>query len=433
MLKNKKILLSLIFLFSFTCVVYVSQAGTSETGAGWLWGGTTDNSGNPTGFGWVSMNSTTDGSSQNYGVNIPATGGQLSGQAWSENVGWIDFSGASISYDATTKIGTLAGTASIVGIKDENTKGNSGGWTGNVELANLNPDSFLCNLTGTSYADKASCDVACVQTATCNAPQVSGSASIALYSTAFDAVRTTQSSMSFYDNNVVRGTINLDVVGWVQQVNIGAQLRVVSFSGNSINFHSTTDLSRTLGSIDLIGSNISISGTNPIVNLKTVSGSGNTLVFSNASGENLTIAFSGDVCPLSNTLTCAGTPSTCVRPRTCTQSSVYHSVTVNPDGSADGYAWSGELGWIDFSKMSVAVPTACVSDGNFTYSCGVSSSCGACGATPTTNTWYCMKTDNCGTTSAAQADCITAGKTCSDVICPACSKRTLNWREVSPN
>jgi hypothetical protein len=58
------------------------ESGAGENVSGWAW---SDN------IGWICFNSTTDGSAHNYGVNINDTTGEFSGYAWSDNVGWISF------------------------------------------------------------------------------------------------------------------------------------------------------------------------------------------------------------------------------------------------------------------------------------------------------------------------------------------------------
>lgn len=60
------------------------EAGSAQNVSGFAW---SEN------IGWISLNSTSDGSATSYGVNIsPLTGtGVFSGYAWSENVGWITF------------------------------------------------------------------------------------------------------------------------------------------------------------------------------------------------------------------------------------------------------------------------------------------------------------------------------------------------------
>jgi len=42
-------------------------------------------------IGWISLNSTYGGGSYDYGVNIDPQSGEFSGHAWSENIGWISF------------------------------------------------------------------------------------------------------------------------------------------------------------------------------------------------------------------------------------------------------------------------------------------------------------------------------------------------------
>lgn len=104
---------------------------------------------------------------------------------------------------------------------------------------------------------------------------------------------------------------------------------------------------------------------------------------------------------------------------------------VNPN-TLSGYAWSDELGWIDFSRASIQ---ACVASSVYTYSCFDGATCGDCGATETTNYWICSKTDSCGNvTTVPQADCISNGiNTCSNTTCPACpATSNANWKEVAP-
>lgn len=57
------------------------KAGASDNVSGWAW---SEN------IGWISFNNTTGGGGVDYGVNIEPDG-NLSGCAWSENIGWIDF------------------------------------------------------------------------------------------------------------------------------------------------------------------------------------------------------------------------------------------------------------------------------------------------------------------------------------------------------
>ncbi|MEK7148416.1 MAG: hypothetical protein AAB770_00695 [Patescibacteria group bacterium] len=64
--------------------VQKAEAGVSDNVSGYAW---SEN------IGWISLNNTTDGSAVSYGVNIsPMSGiGVFSGNAWNENIGWISF------------------------------------------------------------------------------------------------------------------------------------------------------------------------------------------------------------------------------------------------------------------------------------------------------------------------------------------------------
>ena len=60
------------------------QAGTSDNVSGWAW---SEN------IGWISFNCTNQGTcgSVDYGVRVANTTGAFSGYAWSSNIGWIQF------------------------------------------------------------------------------------------------------------------------------------------------------------------------------------------------------------------------------------------------------------------------------------------------------------------------------------------------------
>ncbi len=58
-----------------------SFAGPEHNVSGWAW---SEN------IGWISFNSTNTGGG-NYGVSMDAQNGKFSGYAWSEHIGWIDF------------------------------------------------------------------------------------------------------------------------------------------------------------------------------------------------------------------------------------------------------------------------------------------------------------------------------------------------------
>ncbi len=85
--------ISLVFILVVAITIFASttsqvKAGSLDNLSGWAW---SDN------IGWISFNSTTDGSLVNYGVAINETNkttngtGDFSGYAWSDNIGWISF------------------------------------------------------------------------------------------------------------------------------------------------------------------------------------------------------------------------------------------------------------------------------------------------------------------------------------------------------
>jgi hypothetical protein len=64
-------------------------SATSDNVSGYAWSSN---------IGWISFNCTNDAScaSSNYGVNVDATG-NLSGYAWSSNIGWVSFNASEVS------------------------------------------------------------------------------------------------------------------------------------------------------------------------------------------------------------------------------------------------------------------------------------------------------------------------------------------------
>jgi len=75
--------LSLLIILSLTIIHRsISLASSSSELSGWAW---SEN------IGWISFNSDSDGSPIEYAVSIDTGNGKLSGYAWSENIGWISF------------------------------------------------------------------------------------------------------------------------------------------------------------------------------------------------------------------------------------------------------------------------------------------------------------------------------------------------------
>jgi hypothetical protein len=66
---NQKIIttvfvLAAVIIFAITIKV---SAGTDENSSGWLWGGSDDGAGNPTGLGWISLNNNNGSGAVSYG------------------------------------------------------------------------------------------------------------------------------------------------------------------------------------------------------------------------------------------------------------------------------------------------------------------------------------------------------------------------------
>jgi len=97
MKKNKSKIFSLFTLVAILIIATLlllnvqgikkAQAGTGDNVSGWAW---SEN------IGWISFNNTTGGGGVNYGVNI-GSDGIFSGYAWSENIGWISFNQSELS------------------------------------------------------------------------------------------------------------------------------------------------------------------------------------------------------------------------------------------------------------------------------------------------------------------------------------------------
>ncbi|MBI2609899.1 hypothetical protein HYW53_01855 [Candidatus Giovannonibacteria bacterium] len=71
----------IMLALAFFALVYFVSAGSADDLSGWAW---SEN------IGWISFNSVNLNRGANYGVRI-SNSGNLSGYAWSENIGWISF------------------------------------------------------------------------------------------------------------------------------------------------------------------------------------------------------------------------------------------------------------------------------------------------------------------------------------------------------
>lgn len=103
------VLLSIYTVISFDSFKHPSLASSSDNLSGYAW---SDN------IGWISFNCTNDSScgTSNYGVTVNGTSGDLSGYAWSDNVGWVSFNPSDVvgcpSSPCTPNISRVTGNAS---------------------------------------------------------------------------------------------------------------------------------------------------------------------------------------------------------------------------------------------------------------------------------------------------------------------------------
>lgn len=150
MWKNKKIKIGLtivVFVLIFLTTTAISiQAANIGTVGGWLWGGGAESDGSApwdgtnTNVGWIKFSGIAQDGSK-YGVDIPHFDGNLSGYAWSENIGWVSFNASdaagcpSSPCEAKRSGNNIIGWARIISIKDAYALGNSGGWLGWIRLS----------------------------------------------------------------------------------------------------------------------------------------------------------------------------------------------------------------------------------------------------------------------------------------------------------
>lgn len=83
------------------------EAGAADNVSGYAW---SEN------IGWISFNNTSDGAATSYGVNVNTTTGDLSGNAWSENIGWVSFNRADTGTPPATPFNGSSGPIAQVNL-----------------------------------------------------------------------------------------------------------------------------------------------------------------------------------------------------------------------------------------------------------------------------------------------------------------------------
>ncbi len=86
-MKKTLLVLALLVVASLALATKVVQAGGGDNLSGWAWSSN---------IGWISFNSTNHGDNTGYGVRQEADG-SLSGWAWSSNIGWVSFNPADLA------------------------------------------------------------------------------------------------------------------------------------------------------------------------------------------------------------------------------------------------------------------------------------------------------------------------------------------------
>jgi len=161
-MKNKIVISIVIFFIVFFVAGVIKTKAASV--AGWLWGGGVEVDGampwdgTHTGVGLISLSNTNTAGPIAYGVQVPTSDGNLSGYAWSENIGWISFNaadvvGCPVAPCAPQRIGNdIKGWARILSIKTAFEEGNSDGWEGWIRLNGtaMNGASYGFSVSGSS-------------------------------------------------------------------------------------------------------------------------------------------------------------------------------------------------------------------------------------------------------------------------------------------
>jgi hypothetical protein len=140
-----KAVLTYVFLLSLFVFPMIAYGGTSDNISGYAWSAN---------VGWISFNCTNDSScgAVDYGVNKDGSG-NLSGYAWSSNVGWIQFGGLA---GFPSGSGTFSQNAQFSGVdlrgwaKAINADNN--GWDGWISLRGTNYGVSQAGSTFTGYA-----------------------------------------------------------------------------------------------------------------------------------------------------------------------------------------------------------------------------------------------------------------------------------------
>ncbi len=160
----------LIVLFAVSTFLYSSKAfaGSGDNVTGWAWGEAQMPDGTAGGMGWLSFNCTNPSSggcshvddgmqtiSTKYGVNVDMTTGYMTGNAWSDNYGWVQFdAGCPSGTNGECNARLNFTTNKLVGFARVLAGSGPPGWDGWISLNAVNdqdPDSVGLQLSEFAY------------------------------------------------------------------------------------------------------------------------------------------------------------------------------------------------------------------------------------------------------------------------------------------
>lgn len=249
----KKIFLALfVFLIAISfAVVSKTKAGVGNNSSGWSWGGSESPSdavvnGNETGVGWISLNSTNIGGGSDYGINFPVGNGPVTGNVWSENLGYINFQPASPypagpAFGVTRNGDNLEGWARFEEIRLAGA--NAGGWLGWIKLrgtaqngapygVSINPVNG--RLFGSGWSDE-------LGWVDFSRGVIRGTPQLVICPSALSLLAGDSRSLvaRYWNNYLGGGTLNCDSTGWDLDISGAANWSsdnpgVASISGNTV-------------------------------------------------------------------------------------------------------------------------------------------------------------------------------------------------------
>ncbi|MEN9621840.1 MAG: hypothetical protein RLZZ67_274 [Candidatus Parcubacteria bacterium] len=151
----KSVFFKFLFIIALSVIPFFASAGTQHNLSGYAWSSN---------IGWISFNCTNTGTcgTADYGVHKTADGRlcgndtcSVPGYAWSSNVGWIQFGNLTSGFPVGT--GTYTQDAQVVGGALRGwarVLSNGGGWDGWISFSGTSP-AYGVTLSGTTFSGYA--------------------------------------------------------------------------------------------------------------------------------------------------------------------------------------------------------------------------------------------------------------------------------------